>query len=137
MRTTARRARALFLWRSLLPGGVERTAITLMDHLRAPDWSFFLALLEPHGDFHTGARHTRRLLFPRGGPKTERQVEDLAFALKAVPRLGCYAFGTQSVLDRVSPPALSTHSRVNGLVAGALPRRRGAVWVACVGSDAL
>src|SRR5437867_5888143 len=137
MRTTARRARALFLWRSLLPGGVERTAITLMDHLRAPDWSFFLALLEPHGDFHTGARYPRRLLFPRGGPKTERQVEDLAFALKAVPRLGWYALRTQAVLDRVRPDVLFTHSGVDVLVAGALTRRRGAVWVASVGSDAL
>jgi glycosyltransferase involved in cell wall biosynthesis len=137
MRTTARRARALFLWRSLLPGGVERTAITLMDHLRAPDWSFFLALLEPHGDFPTGARHPRRLFFPRGGPRTERQVEDLAFALKAVPRLGWYALRTQALLDRVRPDVLFTHSGVDVLVATALTRRRGAVWVASVGSDAL
>jgi glycosyltransferase involved in cell wall biosynthesis len=137
MRATARRARALFLWRSLLPGGVERTAITLVDHLQAPDWSFFLALLEPHGAFQSWIRHPRRLLRPRAGPRTQREVEDLAFALKAVPRLGWYACRTQALLDRVKPDLLFTHSGVDVLVAGALTRRRGAVWVASVGSDAL
>jgi len=136
MRATARRARALFLWRSLLPGGVERTAITLVDHLQAPDWSFFLALLEPHGAFQSWIRHPRRLLRPRAGPRTQREVEDLAFALKAVPRLGWYACRTQALLDRVKPDLLFTHSGVDVLVAGALSRRRGAVWVASVGSDA-
>jgi glycosyltransferase involved in cell wall biosynthesis len=137
MRATARRARALFLWRSLLPGGVERTAITLVDHLQAPDWSFFLALLEPHGVFQSWIRHPRRLLRPRAGPRTQREVEDLAFALRAVPRLGWYACRTQALLDRVKPDLLFTHSGVDVLVAGALTRRRGAVWVASVGSDAL
>ena len=137
MRATARRARALFLWRSLLPGGVERTAITLVDHLQAPDWSFFLALLEPHGAFQSWIRHPRRLLRPRAGPRTQREVEDLAFALKAVPRLGWYACRTQALLDRVKPDLLFTHSGVDVLVAGALTRRRGTVWVASVGSDAL
>ena len=136
MRATARRARALFLWRSLLPGGVERTAITLVDHLQAPDWSFFLALLEPHGAFQSWIRHPRRLLRPRAGPRTQREVEDLAFALKAVPRLGWYACRTQALLDRVKPDLLFTHSGVDVLVAGALSRRRSAVWVASVGSDA-
>jgi len=64
-------------------------------------------------------------------------VEDLAFALKAVPRLGWYACRTQALLDRVKPDLLFTHSGVDVLVAGALSRRRGAVWVASVGSDAL
>ena len=137
MRAAARRARALFLWRSLLPGGVERTAITLVDHLQAPDWSFFLALLEPHGAFQSWIRHPRRLLRPRAGPRTQREVEDLAFALKAVPRLGWYACRTQALLDRVKPDLLFTHSGVDVLVASALSRRRGAVWVASVGSDAL
>ena len=63
-------------------------------------------------------------------------MEDLAFALKAVPRLGWYACRTQALLDRVKPDLLFTHSGVDVLVAGALSRRRGAVWVASVGSDA-
>ena len=133
----ARRARALFLWRSLLPGGVERTAVTLVDHLKAPDWRFFLGLLEPHGDFHDWTRHPRRLLRPRGGPRTKRQQENLVFALKAIPRLGWYAWRTQALLNRVKPDLLFTHSGIDVLVAGALARRRGAVWVASVGSDAL
>src|SRR4030095_2563297 len=135
-RLRARRARALFLWRSLLPGGVERTAITLVDHLQASGWSFFLGLLEPHGDFHAWMRHPRRVLSARGAPKTARQEENLPFALKAIPRLGWYAVRAQALLNRVEPDLFFTHSGVHVLVAGALTRRRGAVWIARVGSDA-
>lgn len=135
-RVRARRARALFLWRSLLPGGVERTAITLVDHLQAAGWSFFLGLLEPHGDFHAWTRHPRRLLYPRWGPRTARQEENLAFALRAIPRLGWYAVRAQALVNRVRPDLFFTHSGVDVLVAGALARRRGAVWIARVGSDA-
>src|SRR6266850_250247 len=135
-RLRARRARALFLWRSLLPGGVERTAITLVDHLQASGWSFFLGLLEPHGDFRAWTRHPRRLLSPRWGPRTARQEENLGFALRAIPRLGWYAVRAQALLNRVKPNLLFTHSGVDVLIAGALTRRRGAVWIARVGSDA-
>ena len=53
-RLRVRRARALFLWRSLLPGGVERTAITLVDHLQAnPDIEYNLRGYRLLGDAGT------------------------------------------------------------------------------------
>jgi len=81
-------------------------------------------------------RHPRRLLSPRWGPRTARQEENLAFALKAIPRLGWYAVRAQALVNRVRPDLFFTHSGVDVLVAGALARRRGAVWIARVGSDA-
>src|SRR5262249_61555289 len=71
------------------------------------------------------------------GRRADVEVEVLVSALKAVPRLGWYACRTQALLDRVKPELLFTHSGVDVLVAGALTRRRGTVWVASVGSDAL
>jgi len=107
-----------------------------VDHLQAPDWSFFLGLLEPpHGALHGWTRRPRRVLSPRGGPRTDRRAEYLVSAL--IPRLSWYAWRAQALLNRVKPDLLFTHSGVDVLVAGALARRRGAVWVASVGSDAL
>ena len=116
---------------------MERTALTLIDHLRAPDWSFFLGLLEPHGTFGDTALHPRRVLRPRTGPRTRRELENLGFALRAAPRMAWYVRRTQALLDRVDPDILFTHSGVDVLLAGALARRRRAVWVNNVGSDVL
>lgn len=112
---------ALLITRRLGCGGVERSLLTLAQHLSHPGWQFRLATLESGGELEAEAPH----LLPGSLP------------LPGVLRHTFYGFRLTALAWRLRPRVMITFCLDSLIASCFVPRPPGTRWIASIGSDVL